>query len=51
MTRDYSNPNNGWLTNLLHASANSAEAEQEIALWFGNAEIHEHEMEAKQFKR
>lgn len=48
---DYVNSNNAWLTNLVHASANQEEATPEIALWFNNEEIHNHEMVGQQFKR
>jgi nucleoside-diphosphate kinase len=47
----YVNSNNAWLTNLVHASANEEEAAPEIALWFNNEEIHNHEMIGQEFKR
>lgn len=40
ITRDYSNSQSGTLPNILHASGNPEEAEQEIALWFEKAEIY-----------
>ncbi len=47
----YTDKNNAWLTNLVHASATPEEAEKEVSLWFAQAEIYDHEMEAHQFKR
>ncbi|HUB93965.1 MAG TPA: nucleoside-diphosphate kinase [Verrucomicrobiae bacterium] len=40
ITRSYSNPRGSTLPNLLHASGNPEEAEQEIALWFKDDEIY-----------
>jgi nucleoside-diphosphate kinase len=47
----YVNSNGAWLTNLAHASANEEEAAPEIALWFSDEEIHNHEMIGKEFTR
>ncbi len=47
----YVNSNGAWLTNLVHASANEEEAKPEVALWFNNEEIHDHEMMGQEFKR
>jgi len=47
----YSDENKAWLTNLVHASATQEEAEQEIALWFAQSEIYDHEMEGHLYKR
>ena len=40
ITRAYSNPLGSTLPNILHASGDSSEAEQEIKLWFGDDEIY-----------
>lgn len=40
ITRAYSNPRGSTLPNLLHASGNPEEAEQEIALWFEDKELY-----------
>jgi len=40
ITRAYSNPRGSTLPNLLHASGNPEEAEQEIALWFKEDELY-----------
>lgn len=40
ITRAYSNPRGSTLPNLLHASGNPEEAEQEIELWFPSSEIY-----------
>jgi nucleoside-diphosphate kinase len=40
ITRAYSNPRGSTLPNLLHASGNPEEAEQEIKLWFKSEEIY-----------
>jgi len=40
ITRAYSNPRGSTLPNLLHASGNPEEAEQEIALWFKDEELY-----------
>jgi len=40
ITRAYSNPRGSTLPNLLHASGNVEEAEQEIALWFDENELY-----------
>ena len=47
----YSNTIGGWLTNLIHASANEEEAAQETVLWFGDEEVHHPEMMWQEFKR
>lgn len=47
----YVNTQGARLTNLIHASATVEEAAAETALWFGNEEIHAHEMMGQQFKR
>jgi nucleoside-diphosphate kinase len=43
ITRDYTNVKGGTLPNILHASGNSKEAVEEIALWFGDDEIYDYE--------
>ncbi len=40
VTRAYTNPRGATLPNILHASGDSTEAKQEIALWFTPDEIH-----------
>ncbi|MDB5177341.1 MAG: hypothetical protein JWN75_1009 [Candidatus Saccharibacteria bacterium] len=40
ITRAYSNPLGSTLPNILHASGDSTEAEQEIKLWFGDDEVY-----------
>lgn len=47
----YVNEKWAWLTNLIHASATEEEALQETALWFSDAEVHNHEIVWQQFKR
>ncbi len=47
----YVDANNAWLTNLIHASATAEEAAAETELWFGNEEMHDHEIMGQQFKR
>jgi nucleoside-diphosphate kinase len=41
ITRQYSNTVGSTLPNILHASGNPEEAEQEIKLWFGDDEIYD----------
>lgn len=43
ITRAYSNPRGSTLPNILHASGNTAEAEQEIALWFEQNELYNYQ--------
>jgi len=40
VTRGYTNPLGATLPNILHASGNVEEAEQEVALWFSDDEIY-----------
>lgn len=40
VTRDYANPRGSTLPNIVHASGNVEEAEQEVALWFKPEEIY-----------
>lgn len=40
VTRAYTNPRGATLPNILHASGDQKEAEQEIKLWFGEDEIY-----------
>lgn len=40
ITRAYSNPQGATLPNILHASGDPSEAEQEIKLWFADDEIY-----------
>ncbi len=40
VTRAYANPRGATLPNILHASGNPEEAEQEIKLWFADDEIY-----------
>jgi nucleoside-diphosphate kinase len=42
-TREYSNPLHRPLFNLVHASGNAEEAEQEIAHWFQPEELFDYE--------
>jgi nucleoside-diphosphate kinase len=42
ITRAYSNPRGSTLPNILHASGNADEAEQEIKLWFRANELYEY---------
>ncbi len=41
VTRGYTNPIGATLPNILHASGNSEEAVQEVALWFSDDEIYD----------
>jgi nucleoside-diphosphate kinase len=41
ITRAYANPKGSTLPNILHASGNAEEAEQEISLWFREDEIYD----------
>ncbi len=43
ITREYTNPIGATLPNILHASGDKKEAEQEIALWFGSEEIYSYD--------
>lgn len=43
VTRAYTNPLGATLPNILHASGNAEEAEQEIALWFDDNELYAYE--------
>ncbi len=43
VTRGYTNPKGATLPNILHASGNAEEAEQEIALWFDDDEVYDYE--------
>lgn len=47
----YADGNDAWLVNLVHASATPEEAEQEVALWFPQSEIFDHEVEVHLYKR
>ncbi len=47
----YSDSNNAWMVNIIHASANPEEAEKELSLWFAGTEIYDHEVEGHTFKR
>jgi nucleoside-diphosphate kinase len=47
----YSDTTKGWLPNLVHASAELEEATPEIALWFSDDELYEHEVESHLYKR
>ena len=40
VTRAYTNPIGATLPNILHASGNPEEAEQEIKLWFNDDEVY-----------
>jgi nucleoside-diphosphate kinase len=40
VTRGYTNPKGATLPNIVHASGNVEEADQEIALWFDESEIY-----------
>lgn len=51
MSYGYADQNTAWITNLIHASATPEEAEQEIALWFAQSEIFDHEIEGHLYKR
>lgn len=48
---DYVDQNNGWMVNIVHASANAEEAEKELALWFAGTEIFDHEVAGHLHKR
>lgn len=43
ITRAYTNPRGATLPNILHASGNREEAEQEIALWFNDNEVYDYD--------
>jgi len=43
ITRAYANPRGSTLPNILHASGNTEEAGQEIALWFAPEELYEYD--------
>lgn len=43
VTRAFTNPKGATLPNILHASGNPEEAEQEIALWFNEGELYAYE--------
>jgi nucleoside-diphosphate kinase len=43
ITRAYTNPRGATLPNILHASGNQEEAQQEIALWFDPSEVYDYE--------
>lgn len=47
----YSDNSKGRLPNLVHASAEVEEAGPEIALWFSDEEIYDHELESHLYKR
>ncbi|USN56304.1 MAG: nucleoside-diphosphate kinase [Candidatus Peribacteria bacterium] len=47
----YTDQTKGWLPNLVHASAELDEAGPEIALWFSNDELFDHEVESHLYKR
>jgi nucleoside-diphosphate kinase len=47
----YTDVNNAWLPNLIHASAEVDEAGPEISLWFGDSELYDHEVESHLYKR
>ena len=51
MSRAYANEHGIAVANLVHASGNSAEAEQEIAVWFPKEEIHDYPTTAQQYLR
>jgi nucleoside-diphosphate kinase len=42
VTRNFSNSRGGTLPNLIHASGDSEEAKQEIALWFNDNELYDY---------
>lgn len=44
VSREYTNGNNLWLPNVVHASANPEESAKEIALWFSWGELFDYEM-------
>lgn len=44
LTREYTNERGGTLPNLIHASGDPAEAEQEISLWFDKDELYSYEV-------
>lgn len=43
ITRAYTNPRGATLPNILHASGNGEEAEEEIALWFDDADVYDYD--------
>jgi nucleoside-diphosphate kinase len=43
ITRAYTNPRGATLPNILHASGDASEAEQEIKLWFNENELYEYD--------
>lgn len=47
----YTDENKAWLPNLVHASAELEEAGPEIALWFSDEELFDHEVESHLYKR
>jgi nucleoside-diphosphate kinase len=44
VTRNYTNSRGGTLPNIIHASGNKEEAEQEIELWFNKGEVYEYQL-------
>jgi len=49
MSYDQANVSGRSISNVLHASADSAEAEQEISHWFSESEIHDYETVHQKF--
>jgi nucleoside-diphosphate kinase len=49
VSRAYANANGVPVANLVHASGNAEEAEQEIAVWFGKAEQFDYAPVGQQF--
>jgi nucleoside-diphosphate kinase len=49
MSRAYANAHGIAVANLVHASGNTDEAEQEIGVWFTKEEIHDYPVSAQQY--
>ena len=48
-SRAYANANGSAVANLVHASANTAEAKREIDVWFAEGELHDYETLADRY--